>query len=80
MAKSKLLSSLRQTYNTALISIKSGIHTDEIIDTFAFKTTRCRFLYGGFQNQCKRRCIATSLQPKSLLFNLDLSLLLRRYC
>ncbi len=47
MAKSKLFSSLRQYYNIAHISIKSGIPTDEIIDTFAFKTTRRRFLYGG---------------------------------
>ena len=47
MAKSKLLSSLRQAYNIAHISIKSGIPTDEIIDTFAYKTTRRRFLYGG---------------------------------
>ncbi|PSB33821.1 hypothetical protein [Chlorogloea sp. CCALA 695] len=47
MAKSKLLSSLRQAYNIAHISIKSGIPTDEIIATFAFKTTRRRFLDGG---------------------------------
>lgn len=47
MAKSKLLSSLREAYNIAHISIKSGIPTNEIIDTFAFKTTRRRFLYGG---------------------------------
>jgi monoamine oxidase len=47
MAKSKLLSSLRQAYNIAHISIKSSIPTDEIIDTFAYKTTRRRFLYGG---------------------------------
>ncbi len=47
MAKSKLLSSLRQAYNIARISIKSGIPTDEIIDTFAAKTTRRRFLHGG---------------------------------
>jgi monoamine oxidase len=47
MAKSKLISSLRKAYSIARLSIKSGIPTDEIIDTFTVKTTRRRFLYGG---------------------------------
>lgn len=46
MAKSKLISSLRKAYNIACLSSESGIPTDEIIDTFDFKTTRRRFLYG----------------------------------
>ncbi|WP_009632494.1 flavin monoamine oxidase family protein [Synechocystis sp. PCC 7509] len=47
MDKSKLISSLRKAYNIAHFSIKSGIPTDEIIDTLATKTTRRRFVYGG---------------------------------
>lgn len=47
MAKSKLISSLKKAYNIARLSIKSGIPTDEIIDTLGAKTTRRRFLYGG---------------------------------
>ena len=47
MAKSKLISSLCQAYSIARLSIKSGIPTDEIIDTFNSKTTRRRFLHGG---------------------------------
>lgn len=47
MAKSKLISSLKKAYNIACLSIKSGIPTDEIIDTLGAKTTRRRFLYGG---------------------------------